>query len=144
LRKTCHESTSNPSGYSTDGAGALITATRLDESTAQIQGQTSGKLGEFELSLTPNATYILRISGAYFLEISGLQVNPGVSLAAVVQSRTGRSVNVNVATHLINRRVQALIDDGMNAGTAIDAATGELVLALSSLLLAPANPLVCS
>jgi hypothetical protein len=144
LRKTCHEHTSNSDSYPSYGASALITATRLDENAELIQGQTSGNLGEFDLSLAPNATYVLRISGAYFSETLGIPIDQGISLAAVVQSRTGEAVNVNVATHLSHRRVQALIEDGMETGTALDNATGELVLALSSLLPAPSNPLVFS
>ncbi|XOV89280.1 MAG: thrombospondin type 3 repeat-containing protein [Pseudomonadota bacterium] len=121
-------------------AGAVITATRLS-GAGQVQAETVGRLGEFSLSLLPDAAYQIRVNGRYFSETGGVVPDAPVTLTAVVSPRENEPVNVNVATHLIHRRVLALIDDGTAASTAIDMATSELVATLSPLLPAPANPL---
>jgi hypothetical protein len=128
------------------GPGAVITAARLDQSTVQVQSQTTGKLGEFSLALVPGETYLLNASGTYFSELTGSDAGTNLVLAAIVQPEAGEPVNVNVATHVIHQRVLALLggNSGVGVDTAIATATNELVLALTSVLPAPVNPMVFS
>lgn len=120
--------------------GARVTVRTLS-GIFETEGASSGALGAFAVFVPDGEARRIDVTGTYFSESAGTVSASNISLSAIVVGVTGRHANVNAATHLVHRRIIRLIDSGVDAVSAIEMAEAELLLALSPILPAPANPL---
>jgi len=89
--------------------------------------QTINDKGEFVLALEPSGPVEVRGSGYYYNEIIGDLTGPLTLRAFYVPDTEGvQSVYVNIVTHLIAKRVKALVSEGMDFDDAVSQAEGEL------------------
>jgi len=89
--------------------------------------QTINDKGEFVLALEPSGPVEVRGSGYYYNEIIGDLTGPLTLRAFYVPSEEGvQSVYVNIVTHLIAKRVKALVSEGVDFDDAVSQAEGEL------------------
>lgn len=86
-------------------------------------------LGHFEISdlelLSPYVQVL--VDGFYFNEVTGSLSNSRISLGALADVGTRSTVNVNVITHLEQRRVKRLMQEGATFGQAKTQASQEIL-----------------
>jgi hypothetical protein len=130
------------SGYGHKGpyeAGASVTVVQLEGAVPRGSTAIISDLGDYELTVEADGVLQIDVSGRYFSETVGAYTGAEIALSAIVDpiSQDTR-VNVNLLTHLIHSRVLELIDaDSIEAGSAIEMAQSEFLLAFSNLLPPP-------
>ncbi|HEY4223268.1 MAG TPA: hypothetical protein VGO62_18045, partial [Myxococcota bacterium] len=97
-----------------------------------VSTTVSDALGHFSATVH-GAAIEVSVTGAYLDELTGAASSAPVALRAraSVQNLGQRDVSVNVITHLIDARVQALVDDGDRIDDAQATAASELYGALA-------------
>lgn len=86
-------------------------------------------LGHFEISdLALASRYVqVLVDGFYFNEVTGSLSNSRISLGALADVGTRSTVNVNAITHLEQRRVKRLMQEGATFGQAKAQASNEIL-----------------
>ncbi len=116
--------------------GSSVSVSAVDQTgvpTGQVfNTQTTDDLGHFELLVQHQGIVALEASGYYFNEVTGKLSGAPITLRGWYElSRdSGQTANINVLTHLTNRRVLALLQGGSRLTQAVAQAEGELVQTL--------------
>ncbi len=94
--------------------------------------ETTDDLGHFELSVQHHGIVALEANGYYFNEVTGKLAAAPITLRGwyELSHDSGQTANVNVLTHLTNRRVRALLQVGSTLAQAVLQAQSELVQTL--------------
>jgi len=112
---------------------SVIAVNARGEPTGRVfQGETTSNLGTFELEVNAQGPLALQASGFYFNEVTGALSRAPLTLRGWYDlgSATGQTANINVITHLANRRVRALLHQSVALDAAIEQAESELVQAV--------------
>ena len=118
--------------------GSTVSVNRLDSqaqpTASTLTTETEDNLGNFSFSIEPGPVSI-SVDGFHFNEITGNLAQGRLTLRAIyeVQDTTTQRAHVNILTHLIHLRVEALVQAGSSIPDAIQTAQTELVGQLSSI-----------
>jgi hypothetical protein len=116
--------------------GSSVTVNRLDSQARPIAStlttETEDNLGNFSFSIDPGPVSI-SVDGFHFNEITGGLAQGRLTLRAIyeVQDTQSQRAHVNILTHLIHLRVEALVQAGSSIPDAVQTAQTELVDQLS-------------
>lgn len=97
---------------------------------------TKNSLGSFEFNPEPGAFYIVSGNGHYFNEITvSVSAHP-INLYAyyLVDDGSNAFLGVNLLTHLVFRRIESSLNNGIKPKDAIAEAQGQLLSAINDLL----------
>jgi cysteine-rich repeat protein len=113
---------------------SVIAVTSSGDPTGVVfKTETVSDLGFFDVGVTSSGPVALEAAGFYYNEVMGALSRAPLTLRGwydVGEAET-QSANINVFTHLCNRRVRALLQQGATLDDAVQLAESELVGALS-------------
>ena len=116
--------------------GSTVTVNRLDAqaqpTASTLTTQTEDNLGGFSFSIEPGPV-LISVDGFHLNEITGALANGRLTLRAIYEVRdvASQRAHVNLLTHLIQLRVEALVGAGSSIPDAIQTAQAELTDQLS-------------
>ena len=116
--------------------GSTVTVNRLDAqarpTASTLTTQTEDNLGGFSFAIEPGPV-LISVDGFHLNEITGTLANGRLTLRAIyeVQDVASQRAHVNLLTHLIQLRVEALVQEGSSIQAAIQTAQSELTDQLS-------------
>lgn len=128
-------------GPFSEGASLTVQSLQTDGSLGDNLGTGETlQLGEYNLEITAADLIAVTVTGTYFSERQALTTEESVSLRGL--GDPNELLHVNVATHLLSKRIQQLMSDGQGYLEAENLATSELLLSLGEVLPAPADLLI--
>ena len=105
--------------------------------TETIHKTIDNELGLFDFQFQANIYYEIEVSGSFYDEVNGANASEPVSLVSNFFYNEGANqpVSINVLTHIIHKRIDFLIANGMAPNEALQTANDELMTQLKNSLL---------